>query len=296
MSYLALRFDAPAAAALAWSDALLEAGALSVDLSDPFAGTDDEAPLFGEPGIATEDAWVLSRVNALFVADSDPAAIVAATAREAALDVPPYEIVPVAEEDWVRNTQAQFGPIEIARGFYIVPSWVEPPDPSALNLRLDPGLAFGTGSHPTTRLCLEWLRETITGGETVLDYGCGSGILAIAAARLGAGAVNGVDLDPQAVLASRANAAANGVAARFDEPDALPRATYDVVVANILANPLMLLAPALAARVAPRGRIALSGILKAQADDVAAAYAPWFTLAASRVSEGWVLLVATRTA
>lgn len=296
MSYLALRFDAPAAAALAWSDALLEAGALSVDLSDPFAGTDDEAPIFGEPGLATEDAWALSRVNALFAADSDPAGIVAATAHDAALDVPPYEIVPVAEEDWVRNTQAQFGPIEIAPGFFIVPSWVEPPDPSALNLRLDPGLAFGTGSHPTTRLCLEWLRETIAGGESVLDYGCGSGILAIAAAKLGAGAVSGVDLDPQAVLASRANAAANGVTARFDEPDALAPATYAVVVANILANPLMLLAPALAARVAPGGRIALSGILQAQAHDVAAAYAPWFTLAASRASEGWVLLVATRTA
>ena len=296
MSYLALRFDAPAAAALAWSDALLEAGALSVDLSDPFAGTDDEAPLFGEPGVATEDAWALSRVSALFPAGSDLAGVVAATAQDVGLDVPPYEIVPVAEEDWVRNTQAQFGPLEVAPGFFIVPSWIEPPDPSALNLRLDPGLAFGTGSHPTTRLCLEWLRETIAGGETVLDYGCGSGILAIAAARLGAGAVSGVDLDPQAILASRANAAANGVDGRFDEPDGLARATYDVVVANILANPLMLLAPALAARVAPGGRIALSGILAAQAEDVAAAYAPWFTLAASRASEGWVLLAATRTA
>lgn len=296
MSYLALRFDAPAAAALAWSDALLDAGALSVDLSDPFAGTDDEAPIFGEPGTASEDAWALSRVNALFAAGSDPAAVVAQVAHEAALAVPSYEVVPVAEEDWVRNTQAQFGPIEIARGFYVVPSWVEPPDPAALNLRLDPGLAFGTGSHPTTRLCLEWLRETVRGGEALLDYGCGSGILAIAAAKLGAGRVTGVDLDPQAILASRANAAANDVAATFVEPDGLGAGRFDIVVANILANPLMLLAPALATRVDASGRIALSGILQAQQDDVIAAYAPWFTLAASRASEGWVLLVATRTA
>lgn len=296
MSYLALRFDAPAAAALAWSDALLDAGALSVDLSDPFAGTDDEAPIFGEPGTASEDAWALSRVNALFAAGSDPAAVVAQVAHEAALAVPSYEVVPVAEEDWVRNTQAQFGTIEIARGFYVVPSWVEPPDPAALNLRLDPGLAFGTGSHPTTRLCLEWLRETVRGGEALLDYGCGSGILAIAAAKLGAGRVTGVDLDPQAILASRANAAANDVAATFVEPDGLGAGRFDIVVANILANPLMLLAPALATRVDASGRIALSGILQAQQDDVIAAYAPWFTLAASRASEGWVLLVATRTA
>ena len=296
MSYLALRFDAPAADAIAWSDALLEAGALSVDLSDPFAGTDDESPLFGEPGTVTEDAWALSRVNALFASESDIAGIVDAAGRECALPVPVYETVPVAEEDWVRNTQAQFGPIEIASGFFIVPSWVEPPDPSALNLRLDPGLAFGTGSHPTTRLCLEWLRESVRGGESVLDYGCGSGILAIAAARLGAGEVTGTDLDPQAIVASTANARANDVTGAFVQPDALAPGAYDIVVANILANPLLLLAPALASRVASGGRIALSGILQAQADEVAAAYAPWFTLAASRASEGWVLLTANKAA
>lgn len=296
MSYVALRFDVPAAAALAWSDALLDSGALSVDLSDPFAGTDAESPLFGEPGTASEEAWAVSRVSALFAAGSDVARLVADTAREHGLAVPAHETVPVAEEDWVRNTQAQFGPIEIARGFFVVPSWVEPPDPAALNLRLDPGLAFGTGSHPTTRLCLEWLRASIAGGESLLDYGCGSGILAIAAAKLGAASVTGVDLDPQAIVASRANAAANGVVATFSGPDALGAGNFDVVVANILANPLVLLAPALAARVRRDGRIALSGILEAQASEVAAAYAPWFTLAASRASEGWVLLTATRTA
>ncbi len=267
-----------------------------MDLADPFAGTADESPLFGEPGMTSEAAWALSRVSALFAADSDVAAIVARVARDHGLAVPVFETLPVAEEDWVRNTQAQFGAIEIAPGFFVVPSWTEPPDPAALNLRLDPGLAFGTGSHPTTRLCLEWLRAALRGGESVLDYGCGSGILAIAAAKLGAGRVVGVDVDPQAVDASRANAARNQVVATFGGPDTLGPGRFDVVVANILANPLRLLAPALAARVAPAGRIALSGILDGQAHEVAAAYAPWFTLAASRASEGWVLLTATRTA
>lgn len=295
MSYLALRFDAPASAALTWSDALLEAGALSVDLSDPFAGTPAESPLFGEPGVATDAAWAISRVNALFASGRDVAAILAQVAQEQDLAIPSYETHPVAEEDWVRNTQAQFGPIEIGPGWFIVPTWSVPPDPAALNLRLDPGLAFGTGSHPTTRLCLEWLREALVPGATVLDYGCGSGILAIAAARLGAGRVVGVDLDPQAITASRSNAAANGVAATFVEPGGLVPGSFDVVVANILANPLRLLAPALAARVAPAGRIALSGILEAQANEVARAYAPWFTLGTTRISEGWVLLTATKT-
>ena len=184
-------------------------------------------------------------------------------AQALAQPIPPHEIFPIAEQDWVRQTQAQFGPIEIARGFWIVPSWSAVPDPGALNLRLDPGLAFGTGSHPTTRLCLEWLREHLAGGESVLDYGCGSGILAIAAAKLGADRVMGIDVDPQAVRASAHNARENDVDAAFVEPDALPAATYEVVVANILANPLIVLAPAIAQRVVAGGRIALSGILDA---------------------------------
>ncbi|MCC6197698.1 MAG: 50S ribosomal protein L11 methyltransferase, partial [Burkholderiales bacterium] len=196
----------------------------------------------------------------------------------------------VADEDWVRKTQAQFGPIEVAPGLFIVPTWSQPPDPAAVNIRLDPGLAFGTGSHPTTRLCLAYLRTALRGGESVLDYGCGSGILAIAAARLGASRVTGVDVDPQALGASAANAQANAVAAAFVSPEELPPGRFDVVVANILANPLVLLAPVLCARVAPHGRIALSGVLAEQADAVAAAYAPWFTLAATEASDGWVLL------
>lgn len=290
MSYLAVRFEAAAADADAWSDALLEAGALSVDVSDPFAGTDRETPMFGEPGEPPSSLWQTSRVLALFAGDADVRDVLRDASESTGLALPAHETYPVEDEDWVRKTQSQFGPIEIAPDFYIVPSWSEPPRADALNLRLDPGLAFGTGSHPTTRLCLSWLRATIRGGETLLDYGCGSGILAIAAAKLGASSVTGVDVDPQAMRASDANAAMNGVTARFALPDALGSGRFDVVVANILANPLVLLAPALCARVAPGGAIALSGVLAGQVDEVRAAYAPWFTLAAVREDEGWVLL------
>jgi ribosomal protein L11 methyltransferase len=292
-SFTALRFDVSASEAETWSDVLLEAGALSVDVSDPFAGTDREVPLFGEPGEPAPSLWQSSRVVALFAQDCDVRPILADAAATAGLALPAYETYPVADEDWVRKTQAQFGPIEIAPDFFIVPTWSSPPSAQALCLRLDPGLAFGTGSHPTTRLCLRWLRETIEGGESLLDYGCGSGILAIAAAKLGARDVAGVDVDPQAIEASTGNAARNGVQARFVSPDALGDARFDVVVSNILANPLVLLAPALCARVVRGGAIALSGVLAAQADEVIAAYAPWFTLAAEREDEGWVLLAST---
>lgn len=296
VTYTALHFDTAAALADAWSDALLEAGALSVDVSDPGAGTDAESPLYGEPGEPVANAWPLSRVAALIGDGTDPRTVLAIAAGVLDEALPSFELAPVPEQDWVRQTQAQFGPIEIARGFYIVPTWAEAPDPAALNLRLDPGLAFGTGSHPTTRLCLEWLRDAIAGGETVLDYGSGSGILAIAAARLGATQVTATDVDPQALVASRANALANGVDVMVVAPDALPMRAEDIVIANILANPLVLLAPALAARVRPGGRIALSGILSAQAATVATAYARWFTLAPWREDDGWVLLTGTRGA
>lgn len=290
MAFLGVRFDLAADAADAWSDALLQGGALSVDVSDPFAGTERETPMFGEPGEPPSSLWQTSRVVALLAGDADVHDVLREASEHSGLALPAYETYPVADEDWVRKTQSQFGPIEIAPDFFIVPTWSEPPRPDALNLRLDPGLAFGTGSHPTTRLCLVWLRAAIRGGETLLDYGCGSGILAIAAAKLGASSVAGVDVDPQAMRASAANAAMNGVAARFVLPDALGSGRFDIVVANILANPLALLAPALCARVAPGGAIALSGVLKGQTDEVRAAYAPWFTLAAVREDEGWVLL------
>ena len=291
--YQSLRFDAAAAEAEAWSDALIAAGALSVELSDPHAGAQGEVPVYAEPG-SDAGLWPLSRVSALFDATTEPHAALRHAAEALALPLPAAEIVPIEEQDWVRATQAQFAPIRIADDLWIVPSWHDPPGGGATVLRLDPGVAFGTGSHPTTRLCLQWLRETTRGGERVLDYGCGSGILAIAAARLGAGEVVGTDIDPQAVAASRINGYANAVRAQFELPRELPPGPYDVVVANILTNPLVLLAPVLARAARPGARIALSGILALQADDVIAAYAPWFNIARWREAEGWVLLAGER--
>jgi ribosomal protein L11 methyltransferase len=202
----------------------------------------------------------------------------------------------VADADWVWETQAQFQPIQVANQLWIVPSWVEPIDPAAINIRLDPGLAFGTGSHPTTRLCLRWLAEHLQRGASVLDYGCGSGVLAITAEKLrGEFGFSGDDVDVTAITASRANAEANGVIATFGLPGELPSMPADVVVANILANPLELLAPLLAQRVADGGSIVLSGILEPQANAVAAAYAQWFNMDLWARECGWVALVGARS-
>lgn len=298
MSYRTFVFRAGAADADAWGDALLEAGALSVDLADPDAQTTAEHPLYGEPGEAADPRWPVCMLTALFDGAADVPAAVAAAAAAVGRPVPPGRRAEVPDADWVRLTQAQFAPIRIADGLWIVPSWCEPIDPAALNLVVDPGLAFGTGSHPTTRLCLQWLASGLRAGESVLDYGCGSGILAVAAARLGAGTVVGTDVDPQAIAASVANAAANAANARFLLPGDLAAGAFDpfdVVVANILTNPLRLLAPALAARVRPGGRIVLSGILEAQAADVIAVYRDWFKIGVWRADDGWVALAGVRT-
>ena len=297
MPYLAFAFESRAADADAWGDALLAAGALSVDLADREADTAAEQALYGEPGSPSDLRWPRCTLTALFDGDADVGAALAAAAAVLGREAPAGTLTAVADADWVRLTQAQFAPIRIAEGLWIVPSWCEPVDPAAHNLVVDPGLAFGTGSHPTTRLCLQWLASALGAGESVLDYGCGSGILAIAAARLGAGAVVGTDVDPQAIAASVANARVNGVTAEFMLPELLAASThrqFDVVIANILTNPLRLLAPALAARVRPGGRIVLSGILEAQADEVVAIYADWFTIGVFRADEGWVALVGTR--
>jgi len=299
LPYLALRFDADGDAADGWADALLEAGALSVEVTDPRAGTADEKPLYGEPGEPVGGLWPVNRITALFGAGTDPAVALAAAGKALRRSPPPHESAVVADQDWVRATQTQFAPIKITERLWVVPSWCTPPDPGAINLTLDPGLAFGTGSHPTTRLCLAWLAASLSGGERVLDYGCGSGILAIAASMLGAGEVVGVDVDPQAITAARANAARNGVTAAFVLPDALPpfaAGGFDVVVANILANPLVLLAPALAARVRRGGRLLLSGVLEAQADAVGRAYARWFNIVPWQGDGGWVALAGERVA
>ena len=296
MSYVALRFDIVADEADALADALLGAGALSVDSADPYAGTSAETPLYGEPGETAAGLWPVTRLTALFRDPRDiPPALAALAAAGSVLPI--FETFPVAEQDWVRATQAQFAPIRIADGLWIVPSWCEAVDPSAINLALDPGLAFGTGSHPTTRLCLRWLARELHTGDSVLDFGCGSGILAIAACRLGADRVVGTDIDPQALSASRANAERNGAAARFLPSDrlAVDEATpFDVVVANILTNPLVLLAPVLAGHVRSGGRIVLSGILESQADAVVAVYRRWFNIGVGERDDGWICLAGTR--
>lgn len=303
MAWLSLRVAADGDAAEALADCFLEAGALTVSIEDRDAGTSAETAQFGEPGLDAPRAWTRNWVVALLEDDADVGALLAAAGLPADA---PHAVEPVPEQDWVRLTQAQFDPIRISDRLWIVPTWHvdthKSPDPAAINIVLDPGLAFGTGSHPTTRLCLRWLEAHIAGGEAVLDYGCGSGILAIAAARLGAAPVRGVDVDPQAVRAARDNAAANGVTAGFDLPDdwpedfpdAAPEGAADILVANILTNPLKALMPLLAARVRPGGRIALSGILAAQAEDVLAVYRAHFDIARWREDEGWVCLSGVR--
>ena len=277
------------------SDALMEAGALSVSLEDADAGTVDETPLFGEPDHPTAELWPHSIAIVLLDEHADVAGTLASAAQQAGIPVPvDYTTEIVAEQDWVRLTQSQFDPIPISPRLWIVPTWHEAPDSRAINLKLDPGLAFGTGSHPTTRLCLRWLDEHLQGGETLLDYGCGSGILAIAAARLGAARVDGVDIDEQAVTASRDNAALNEVSAHFCLPGELAPGEYDIVVANILTNPLKGMAPLLAGRVRTGGWLVLSGILAEQADDVMAVYRDWFVFDAPATDEGWVRLTGTK--
>jgi ribosomal protein L11 methyltransferase len=272
-------------------DALLEVGALSASIEDADAGTADEQPQFGEPGSVNSPGWRHSRVIALLEADADVAALLGEAHALIGLSyLPSYTVEAVAEQNWVQLTQSQFDPIRVSERLWIVPSWHESPDPAAINLILDPGMAFGTGSHPTTRLCLEWLERNVSAGCTVLDYGCGSGILAIAAARLGAGRVAGVDIDPQAVEAARANAERNDVSALFADSAQPVAGEYDVVVANILSNPLRVLAPAICAHVRSGGRLALSGILREQAEEIIAIYAQWLPLQVADVREDWVCL------
>ncbi len=272
-------------------DVLLEAGALSASIEDADAGTADERPQFGEPGSVNSPGWTHSRVVALFEPDADVAALLAhASAAIGLAGVPAWTVEEVAEQNWVQLTQSQFDPIRVSERLWIVPSWHETPDPAAVNLILDPGMAFGTGSHPTTRLCLEWLERNVSQGCRLLDYGCGSGILAIAAARLGAGSVAGVDIDPQAVEAARANAERNGVTALFADSAQPVAGEYDLVVANILSNPLRVLAPAICAHVRSGGRLALSGILREQADEIIAIYAQWLPMQVADVREDWVCL------
>lgn len=296
MAMVELLLLAPESVVESVSDALIdELGALSASVEDADADTDAEQALFGEPGMpAPAGGWQRSRVIALF--DDEKTATEAATlllAQDWASGVAMVAMRPVAEQDWVRLTQSQFAPVEIAPAFWIVPSWHEVPAGAQRVIRLDPGLAFGTGTHPTTRMCLRWTasqaQQRSAAWTRVLDYGCGSGILAIGAALHGARDIDAVDIDPAAVESTRANAAANQVVLRAGLPE-LARGRYPLVFANILATPLKLLAPLLSGHVARGGHLVLAGILERQVDELRTSYAPWLALQVSDQDEGWVLM------
>ena len=272
------------------ADALMEHGALSAAIEDAYAGTENEQAIFGEPGMPAEQIWQQSKVIALFGEHDEAAAVVKAAAQECGLKDLSYDSETLEDQDWVRLTQSQFDPIQISERLWITPSWHKAPAGNAVNLQLDPGLAFGTGSHPTTRLCLKWLDTQLKGDESVLDYGCGSGILTIAALKLGAGSAVGVDIDEQAIRASNDNAAQNNVQAHFYLPDGLPQGQFDVVVANILANPLRMLGEMLAARTKQGGRIVLSGLLAEQSEELGEIYSQWFDIEPAETEEGWARL------
>ncbi|MDH5204685.1 MAG: 50S ribosomal protein L11 methyltransferase [Hylemonella sp.] len=275
------------------SDALDALDALSVSVEDADAQTEAERALFGEPGMpAPRDGWERSRVVGLFSEQQ------AAAEAAALLELQDFfqgcfvlGIAELPEQDWVRLTQTQFAPVEITPEFWIVPTWHEPPAQAKTCIRLDPGLAFGTGTHPTTRMCLRWIASHAAGMGRVLDYGCGSGILAIGAAKFGATEVDAVDIDEAAVTSTRLNATANHVDIRVGLPEQA-QGQYQTVLANILATPLKVLAPLLCARVAVGGQLVLAGILERQADELVAAYAPYCALSVADAEDGWILMTA----
>lgn len=277
------------------SDALEALDALSVSVEDADAQTPAEQALFGEPGMpAPKPGWQRSRVVALFPDE--------APAREAAdllalqdffAGCETVGVRPVADQDWVRLTQSQFAPVDITPTFWIVPSWHEPPAAAQQIIRLDPGLAFGTGTHPTTRMCLRWIAQRDLSGQRVLDYGCGSGILAIGAAKFGASEIVAVDIDPAAVESTHINAANNHVTLQAGLPD-LAQGSFNVVLANILATPLKVLAPLLCSHVAAGGQLVLAGILERQAEELQEAYAPYLALNVADTEDGWILMTAAR--
>lgn len=286
-----------------FSEALEALDALSVSVEDFDAQTDAEQALFGEPGMPPpKDGWQRSRVLALFATESlakEAASLLAAQDFFDECRLLGISLVP--DQDWVRLTQSQFAPVEVTPEFWIVPTWHEPPAQARTIIRLDPGLAFGTGTHPTTRMCLRWIAQHgradgqhAAGNPLgrVLDYGCGSGILAIGAAKYGAVDIDAVDIDSAAVESTRLNAQANAVRLHTGLPD---QATgrYQTVLANILATPLKVLAPLLCAHVAPGGSLVMAGILERQADELKAAYAPYARLVVADSEDGWILMTAT---
>lgn len=278
------------------SDALDALDALSVSVEDADAHTPAEQALFGEPGMPPPKAgWERSRIVSLFATEAlarDAASLL--SAQEFFANCHLVAVQPVPEQDWVRLTQSQFTPVEITPEFWIVPTWHEPPEQARQVIRLDPGLAFGTGTHPTTRMCLRWIAGQGAAGKplgAVLDYGCGSGILAIGAAKFGALAIDAVDIDEAAVESTRANAEANHVQLQAGLPDKA-QGKYQTVLANILATPLKVLAPLLCAHVEPGGHLVLAGILERQADELKAAYLPYCRLEVGDAEDGWILMTA----
>ncbi|XAH24710.1 50S ribosomal protein L11 methyltransferase [Xylophilus sp. GW821-FHT01B05] len=290
-----LRLLAPEERIESISDALDALDALSVSVEDADAQTDAEQALFGEPGMPPpKDGWQRSRVLALFPAEAaarEAAALL--SAQDFFADCQVLDVAEVPEQDWVRLTQSQFAPVEITPDFWIVPTWHEPPAQAVHVIRLDPGLAFGTGTHPTTRMCLRWIARQPAPLGRVLDYGCGSGILAIGAAKYGAAEIDAVDIDDAAVQSTLQNATANAAALQAGLPDQA-RGVYDTVLANILATPLKVLAPLLCAYVAPGGALVLAGILARQAEELQEAYAPYLALEVADTEDGWILMTARR--
>lgn len=279
------------------SDALDALDALSVSVEDADAQTDAEQALFGEPGMpAPKDGWQRSRVLALFADQAQAqSALLLLQAQDFFAGSEVLGVDEVPEQDWVRLTQSQFTPVEITPDFWIVPTWHEPPAQARVVIRLDPGLAFGTGTHPTTRMCLRWIarHEGSAALSRVLDYGCGSGILAVGAAKLGASTIDAVDIDPAAIQSTELNALANQVQLHAGQPE-LASGTYQTVLANILATPLKVLAPLLWSRVAEGGHLVLAGILERQTDELKAAYAPYCALDVADQEDGWILMTAGR--
>lgn len=280
------------------TDALIEAGALSACAEDAELNTPNEQPMFGEPGgDASPEGWAINRVVALLPDGMDPEHLLAQAQQAVEFELSSqWHLRDVPNEDWVKLTQSQFEPIPVGERLMIVPTWHRDQARAGerVRLELDPGLAFGTGSHPTTHLCLKWLQTDMPAGACLLDYGCGSGILAIAAKLLGAHEVVGVDIDEQAVQSTRFNAEANHVSVQAMLPDDLTPGTFDVVMANILSNPLKVLAPMLSNRVRPGGYLVLSGVLSRQAEEVAQFYAPWIDMAVHEELDGWVCLAGQR--
>jgi ribosomal protein L11 methyltransferase len=275
------------------SDALDALDALSVSVEDADAQTPAEQALFGEPGMPPpKDGWQRSRMVALFAQEvAAKEAAVLLGAQDFFEDCQLLGIQTVEDQDWVRLTQSQFAPVEVTPDFWIVPTWHEPPEQARQIIRLDPGLAFGTGTHPTTRMCLRWIAQHDVQGQRVLDYGCGSGILAIGAAKYGATDIDAVDIDEAAVTSTELNAQANSVQLQAGLPDKA-QGQYQTVLANILATPLKVLAPLLCSYVAPGGHLVLAGILERQAAELQAAYAPWVSLEVADSQEGWILMTA----